>query len=85
MQSILFACLWVIAATAIAMSRGRWHWPAAYVLIAVGLPIVGYVWWQNGPVLGLIVLACGMSMLRWPVRFFLRWVMRQVRGTRGAE
>ena len=28
---------------------------------------------------GLFVLAGGVSMLRWPVRFFARWLARQVR------
>jgi hypothetical protein len=79
MLSITLACLWVLVATGIAMTRGRYHWPAAYALIAVGIPITGYVTYQNGPVLGLIVLACGASMLRWPVRFFARWIMRQIR------
>lgn len=80
MISITLACLWVVIASGIAITRGRYHWRAAYVLIAVGIPIVGYVTYQNGPILGLIVLACGMSILRWPVRFFGRWLLKQVRG-----
>ena len=31
-----------------------------------------------GIVIGLLVLAAGMSVLRWPVRYLLRWVRRQV-------
>lgn len=80
MLSLTLACLWVVIATAIAMTRGHYHWPAAYALIAAGIPILGYVTLQNGPVAGLVVLAGGASMLRWPVRFLGRWVVRQVRG-----
>lgn len=78
--SLILACLWALVATGIAMTSARWHWPAAYVLIVVGIPLVGYVTLQNGPVVGLVVLAGGVSMLRWPVRFFGRWLARQVRG-----
>lgn len=78
MLSIAFACLWVLVASAIAMAPGNWHWRAAYILIAVGIPILGYVTLQNGPVAGLVVLAGGASILRWPLRFLGRWVMRQV-------
>jgi hypothetical protein len=83
MLSITLACLWVLIATAIALTRCRYHWPAAYALIASGIPIVGYVTFQDGPVLGMIVLGCGASMLRWPVRFATRWLVRRMRGRPG--
>ena len=77
--SLILACLWLIAANLIGMVPSRdHHWRAAYVLIAVGIPIVGYVTWQMGPVLGLLVLAAGASVLRWPVYFLWRWVRRVV-------
>ncbi len=85
MTSIALACLWVIAAHVIALTPTRdLHWRAAYVLIAIGLPILAYVFWQNGIVMGLIVTAMGMSILRWPVRYFLRWV-RRIAGAKGEE
>jgi hypothetical protein len=37
------------------------------VLIATGIPLLGYVTWQTGPVWGLICLAAGASVLRWPL------------------
>jgi len=78
MASLVLACLWGIAANVIAMFPSRHHhWPAAYVLIALGIPIVGYVTWQNGPMIGLIVLIAGMSVLRWPVIFLGRWLRRR--------
>ena len=77
--SLILACLWLIAANLIGMVPSRdHHWRAAYGLIAVGIPIVGYVTWQMGPVLGLLVLAAGASVLRWPVYFLWRWVRRVV-------
>ncbi len=36
----------------------------------------GWVWWQNGIVLALIVLVAAMSVLRWPVIYLVKWVKR---------
>lgn len=78
--SIVAACAWALTACVIAMFPSRrHHWPAAYVLIAVGLPILVWVTLQNGPVVGAVVLLAGASILRWPVRYLWRWVRRQVR------
>ena len=80
--SIILACLWVVTASVIAMLPSkRHHWPAAYVLIAFGIPILGFVTYQNGPWLGLAAFFAGASILRWPVRYLVRWVRtRLVRG-----
>jgi hypothetical protein len=76
--SLVLACLWAIVATVIAMLPSRdHHWRAAYVLIALGIPVIGGVTYQNGPVLGLIVLAAGASILRWPVIYLWRWLRRK--------
>ena len=77
MTSVILACLWVIAAHVIVLfpSRDK-HWRISYVLVTVGLPILVYVIYQNGIVLGLIVLAGAMSILRWPVIYLMRWLRR---------
>lgn len=65
--SLLAACLWVLSATAAALAP-RWiHWPAAQALIVAGIPLLGWVTWQNGPFWGLLCLAGGASILRWPL------------------
>jgi NhaP-type Na+/H+ or K+/H+ antiporter len=82
MIPLALACLWLIAANVVAMlpSRDR-HWTAAFILIAIGIPIVGWVTWKNGPWWGLLVLACGASVLRWPVIYLWRWVRGKVMGS----
>ena len=52
-------------------------------LIAVGVPLLGYVTYQNGPWVGLLVLMAGMSVLRWPLVYVTRWMRGRVR--RGAS
>lgn len=70
--SFLAACLWALIATLIALGPRRFHWPAAWVLIASGVPIVGWVTYESGAILGVLVLIGGMSVLRWPVIYLLR-------------
>ena len=76
--SLILAGIWAVVANVLAMTPSRdAHWRAAYVLIATGIPILGYVTYQNGPWIGLIVLAAAMSVLRWPVIYLVRWLRRR--------
>lgn len=80
--SLVLACLWVLIAGVISILPSNIHWRAAYGLIAVGIPLLGYVTYQNGPVWGLIALAAGVSVLRWPVFYLGRWLVRPGRDRR---
>ncbi|KIN76573.1 DUF2484 domain containing protein [Sulfitobacter mediterraneus KCTC 32188] len=60
------------------------HWRNAYILIALGLPVVGYVAVQHGPWVALLVLAGACSVLRWPVIYLGRWLRRVVLRRDGA-
>jgi hypothetical protein len=76
------AFLWLILANVIAMLPSRdHHWTAAYLLIAVGIPILGWMTWAHGPIWGMLFLAAGASVLRWPLIQLWRWL----RGQRGGE
>ena len=82
--SLILACLWALAANLLAAMPSRDnHWRRAYGLIAVGVPLLGYVTFQNGPWVGLLVLMAGMSVLRWPLVYVTRWMRGRVR--RGAS
>ncbi|SHI60510.1 DUF2484 family protein [Wenxinia saemankumensis] len=78
--ALVAAFLWVVLAHLLALLPSRdHHWRRAYGLIAIGIPIVGWVTATNGPVIGLVVLAMGASVLRWPVIHLARWVRRRGR------
>jgi hypothetical protein len=80
--SLTLACLWALIANVLAMTPSRdHHWRNAYVLVAVGIPIVGYVVMQHGPWVGMLVLAGGCSVLRWPVIYLGRWLRSGGRNT----
>jgi len=78
--SLILVCVWALVANVLAMFPSRDnHWRNAYVLIAIGVPLLGFVTYQNGPFMGLLVLAGGMSVLRWPVVYLGRWLKSLVR------
>ncbi len=80
------AFLWLIVANVVAMLPSRDnHWTFAYVLIAVGIPILGWVTWESGPIWGMVLLAGGASVLRWPLVHFWRWSKRKAGMDQPAE
>jgi hypothetical protein len=77
--SLVLTFVWFVAANILALVPTRDnHWRRAYLLIACGVPLVGWVTWQNGPWIGLLVLAAGASILRWPLIYLGRWLRRRV-------
>ena len=77
--SLTLACLWAVIANLIAMTPSKDnHWRNAYILIGVGIPILGFVTIQHGPWLAMVVLVAGGWMLRWPVIYLVRWIRRVV-------
>ncbi|MFT6225425.1 MAG: hypothetical protein ACJA1F_003289 [Paracoccaceae bacterium] len=78
--SLTLACLWVVVALVLALLPSkRNHWPAAYGLIVVGVPLLGYVTYENGPMIGLVCLAAGASVVRWPLMYLGRYLRRRFR------
>lgn len=73
--SLICAAAWLLTANVMAMIPSRDNlWMRAYILIGIGIPLLGWVTYQNGPWIGLFVLAAGMSVLRWPVVYLWRWL-----------
>lgn len=73
-SALAAAFVWLVVANVVAMFPSRdHHWRAAYVLIIVGIPLVGWVTAQSGPIWGLLILAAGASVLRWPLIHLFRW------------
>jgi hypothetical protein len=78
---LILALVWLVLANLLAMIPSRdGHRARAAVLIVLGVPLVGWVTWVNGPILGLIILAAGVSVLRWPVLYLLRRIGSVVSG-----
>lgn len=78
MLALLLSCLWIVAANVAGMLPSRrGHWPAAVALIVTGIPILGLVTLQYGPVAGFIAFGAGASILRWPLRLGLARLVRR--------
>lgn len=75
MMPVILGCLWLLLANVLAMLPSRDnHWSRAYVLMAAGVPLLGYITYVNGPLVGMVFLLAGASVLRWPVVYFGRWL-----------
>ncbi|WP_099827602.1 DUF2484 family protein [Oceaniglobus indicus] len=80
--TLILACLWFIAANLGALFPSRHnHRPLAWALIVCGIPLLGFATSQHGPWVGLLLLAGGVSVLRWPVMHLGRWLKRRVSST----
>ena len=77
--ALILFFVWIVSANLIALLPTRdHHWRAAYFLIAIGVPLLAWVTWENGWVIGLICLIAAASILRWPVIYLARWVRRVI-------
>jgi len=80
--SLILACLWILVANVLAMTPSKaYHWRNAYILIGLGIPLLGFSSWENGPWIGLIVMFAAMRVLRWPVVYLTRSVNLKLKGT----
>lgn len=79
---LMLALGWLALSNVIGMFPSKHHhWPQAYVLIALGLPVLVGVFWVEGPWIGLAILFAAGSILRWPVRYLFRWLRSLVRSS----
>jgi NhaP-type Na+/H+ or K+/H+ antiporter len=79
--SLVLACFWALVTNVLAMTLSKdYHWRNVYILIWIGIPLLGFVTFENGPLIGLLVLIAAMSVLRWPVVYLYRWIESRVTG-----
>jgi len=48
--------------------------------MTIGLPILAWVFWSDGWVYGVFFTIAAVSILRWPVVYFFRWIRAQTLG-----
>ncbi len=75
MISLVAGLIWLVVANLTGMLPSKdHHWRNAYGLIAVGLPLLLWLTFDNGPWWGLAFLIAAGSVLRWPLRYLCRWI-----------
>lgn len=82
--SLVLALIWMVLANLRAMFPSKDNlWRFAYGMIAVGLPILAYVWWENGVWIALVFLLAAMWVMRWPVIYLGRRVREHLAKPKG--
>ncbi|MGP3695667.1 DUF2484 family protein [Rhodobacter sp. NSM] len=64
---LLLAGLWVVAALAAANLPPRAQGPGTALLVATGIPLLGWMTYRHGPLVGMLALILGAACLYWPV------------------
>ncbi|MBK5932890.1 uncharacterized protein DUF2484 [Rhodovulum imhoffii] len=68
------AILWGLVALGVGVMPEHFQAPLAFGLVVVGVPLIGLLTYQMGPVWGLAVLIGGVAVLRLPKRDFIAWI-----------
>lgn len=77
MTPVWLGMIWLVAANVLALLPSRDnHWTRAYVLMALGLPLLGWIAYENGVWIAAVFFIAGASVLRWPVIYLGRWLRR---------
>ncbi len=77
MMPLVLGCVWIVAANVLALIPSRDnHWFRAYVLIAIGIPLLIYIGYSTGWLFAVAFFLAGASVLRWPVVYLMRWLGR---------
>jgi hypothetical protein len=75
MTALTAALIWLTVVNVIGLLPSRdHHWRAAYVMIALGVPLLVWLIWQSGVWWGLAFVLAAASVLRWPLVYLWRWV-----------
>ena len=77
--SLVLAALWALVANVLAMIPSKDnHWRRAYVLMALAVPLLIWLFYENPWWVGVLAIFAGMSVLRWPVIYLGRWLRRMI-------
>lgn len=77
--SLSAACCWIILAAILgALPSHDNHWRRAYFLMALAAPLLVWVYMSDGLYWGLAFTVAVLSVFRWPLRYFIAWVLRSV-------
>jgi hypothetical protein len=74
--TLILACLWVLAATGVAMLPMRHQYAPGVGLLILAPVLIGVIWYEHGNWLALVAVFGFVSMFRRPLLYF--W--RKVRG-----
>ncbi len=78
---VILAGFWIVAASIIAFLPQTFHKPfALYLLIPTVIVLLPWIYAAEGPLVGTLFLIGFCSILRWPVYFLGKFVIRRTMG-----
>jgi hypothetical protein len=76
--AIVFAAIWIVMGTVVALLPRRFHPPGALVLLILLVPLLPFLWIAGNPFLAVMFVAGVASILRWPLFYIGRAMARRV-------
>ncbi len=70
--SLIFACLWVLAATVTAMLPMRYQYAPGLTLLLLAIPLLIWIARDTGPWPAVIAAFAVISLFRRPLSYFIR-------------
>lgn len=67
--SLIFGCLWVLAAAVVAMLPMRRQYVPGVGLLLAAPVLIGVIWFEHGTLFGGLALFAFLSMMRNPLRY----------------
>lgn len=86
-QPLILVGLWAALALLAGLLRDGRHRVVAAGLVGLGIPLLGWLTYNDGPLVGLLAMAAGAALLRWRARRVLqrRVSVIEAAGERPAE
>lgn len=83
--SVILACLWALAATAVALLPMRMQFPPGIVLLITAPALIAFLGYEHGALVALVGLAGFVSMFRRPLGYLARKALGRGRNEEGKE
>jgi hypothetical protein len=83
--SLILACLWALAATAVAFLPMRLQFPPGIVLLLTAPLLIAFLGYEHGVIVALLGVAGFVSMFRRPLGYLARKALGRGRKVKGNE
>jgi succinate-acetate transporter protein len=78
-MQLVSVCLWILLAFVMAaFPSNDNHWRRAYILMAIGGPLLVWIIWTGHFWVAALFVTVACLVFRWPLLFLWRWMRRRV-------
>ncbi len=83
--SLILTIVWVLALSFVGMLPMKFHKRLGFPLLLLFPFLLFYLAWDMGPLWALVLFAAGLSIFRYPARYFGRILWRRLSGKPGSD